>query len=301
MRILCTGSRGVLGVPLVKRLRENGHEVWGCDLAHSGDENYIRCDVSVGSEVRRLFNTVTPQVVYHLAGEFGRLNGDKFYERLWATNVIGTQHVIEGSRWQGSKLIFASSSEAYGYEHAHPMIVPSVMREDDRPGRWHCQYALSKYVNEKQIEISGIPAVSLRFFNVFGDGEKFTPYRSVICQFIHKMLRDEPVTAYQNMSRDFLYITDFVDTVSRVCERFDGLPPVINIGGTESMSIENLAVLIKELTQSKSEIFYLPAEQNNVRVKKPDLTLAQKYLSHDPKVSLRDGLIKTIEWMKEQK
>ena len=314
MRILVTGSRGVLGAPLVKRLRENGHEVLGCDLDHSGDENYRRCDIANWRELRFMLDSMGggwwPKYIINLAGEFGRKNSEVNWERVWTTNCIGTRNIIELCKNYGAKLIHASSSEAYGAERLLEVTnqegsgwfcgVEEVMCEESVTTRFFNEYSLTKWANEKQIELSGVPAVSLRFFNVFGN-EPFHPYRSVVCQFIYKMLRNEPVTVYQNMSRDFLYISDFIDSVALIPEvDFHALPPVINIGGVEGVSMEVLADMIKKLTGSSSDIFYLPAEENNVRIKKPDLTLARKYLNHDPKVSLRDGLAMTIEWMKEK-
>ena len=112
-KILVTGSKGTLGRSLVRELRQRGHEVWGCDLQHQADQQYYRADVAKYRQLERVFEQ-SYDYVYHLAAEFGRINGEEYYETLWQTNVIGTRNVLELQRVHGFKLIFASSSEIYG-------------------------------------------------------------------------------------------------------------------------------------------------------------------------------------------
>ena len=114
MRILVTGSLGVLGTPLVAELRDRGHEVWGCDLTHSGDPQYIRADVAEYHQLDHVYGQAHPDVVYHLAAEFGRLNGEIYTEQLWRTAMVGTRNVLDLCSHYGAKLLFASSSEVYG-------------------------------------------------------------------------------------------------------------------------------------------------------------------------------------------
>src|SRR4051812_28040282 len=109
-RILVTGCSGTLGRPLVQELRRRGHDVWGCDLQHQADEQTIRADVSSYRQLERVLDDVgTVDYVYHLAAEFGRINGEEYYETLWTTNVIGTRNVLELQRRNPFRLIFASS------------------------------------------------------------------------------------------------------------------------------------------------------------------------------------------------
>lgn len=101
-RILVTGSRGTLGVPLVEELKKRGHELWQCDLQHSREDNYIRADVSSYRQLERVFEAAKYDYVYHLAAEFGRVNGEEYYDTLWQTNVIGTRNVLEWQRRKNS-------------------------------------------------------------------------------------------------------------------------------------------------------------------------------------------------------
>jgi len=108
-KILVTGGLGFIGSNLVKELRVRGHDVWLCDLTHSQDPKSIRCDVSKYRQVERLFEQQDFEYVYHLAAEYGRWNGEDYYENLWLTNVVGTKNII---RMQ-EKMIFFSSAEFF--------------------------------------------------------------------------------------------------------------------------------------------------------------------------------------------
>ena len=89
MKILVTGGLGFIGLNLVPELRERGHEVWVCDLGHSEGPYYIRCDVTQYRQLERVFEEHHFDYVYHLAAEYGRWNGEDYYENLWLTNVVG--------------------------------------------------------------------------------------------------------------------------------------------------------------------------------------------------------------------
>ena len=115
-KILVTGSRGTLGRPLTVELQRRGHEVWGLDLFHAGAERFFRADVGEFRQLEKVFAEEF-DFVYHLAAEFGRLNGEEYYEQLWRTNVVGTRNILEWQRRAKFRLIFASSSEIYGESH----------------------------------------------------------------------------------------------------------------------------------------------------------------------------------------
>ena len=189
MKILVTGSKGTLGVPLVKKLSRRGHEVWQCDLQHQRNENYIRADVSNYRQLERVFEASQYDYVFHLAAEFGRINGEEYYDTLWETNVIGTRNILEWQKKKGFKLIFASSSEIYGDIHKEILsedlpINQSIIQHND--------YAVTKWVNEIQImnfeKRFGNECMRLRFFNAYGPGEYYHHYRSVVCLFCYRAL-----------------------------------------------------------------------------------------------------------------
>jgi dTDP-glucose 4,6-dehydratase len=298
-RILVTGSCGTLGRPLVRELRHRGHDVWGCDLQHQPDRQYVRADVSSYRQLERVFEQPY-DYVYHLAAEFGRINGEEYYDTLWQTNVIGTRNVLELQRAHGFKLVFASSSEIYGDVHADILTedIPlhtQVIQQND--------YATTKWVNEVQCinfeKRFGLPIMRLRFFNAYGPGERYHPYRSVVCLFCYRALHDLPYTIYRDYHRVFMYIDDFIPTLANVVDNF-APGEVYNIGGREYRSVEELSqIILSTLGLDDSLIAYLPKDQHNIQNKRPDTSKAEKAFGHNPKVKLEEGVAQTLDWMKK--
>lgn len=300
MRVLVTGSKGTLGVPLVAELARRGHEVWQCDLQHQREDNYIRADVREYRQLERVFEANQYDYVYHLAAEFGRINGEEYYDTLWATNVIGTRHVLEWQHKKGFRLVFASSSEIYGDRHADILTeaIPlqhSIVQHND--------YATTKWVNEVQImnfeRRHGTEIVRCRFFNAYGPGEHYHHYRSVVCLFCYRALHDLPYEVYEGYRRVFMYIDDFIPTLASVCERF--VPgEVYNIGGEEFRSVHELSdIILGYLGKDDRLVRYLPEDRHNVQNKRPDISKAKAQFGHDPRVTLEIGVPKTIDWMRQ--
>ena len=298
-KILVTGSLGTLGRPLVRELRLRGHDVWQLDLHHSDEPRYIRADVANYRQLERAFEERF-DYVYHLAAEFGRLNGEEYYDTLWQTNVIGTRNLLEIQRRAGFSLIFASSSEIYGDRHE------AILTEDiplQQAIIQHNDYATTKWVNEIQImnfeKRCGIKAMRLRFFNAYGPGEYYHHYRSVVCLFCYRALHDLRYEVYDGYHRVFMYIDDFIPTLANAVERFKA-GGVYNIGGSEFRSVRALSDLILEtLGKDDRLITYLPEDRHNIQNKRPDISRAQQDLGHAPKVTLEEGVPRTIEWMRQ--
>jgi dTDP-glucose 4,6-dehydratase len=295
MRILVTGSKGTLGVPLVIELKKRGYEVFGIDLKHTDDAQNARCDIYDYRQILRTLENFRPDIVYHLAAEFGRINGEEYYEQVWKTNVIGTRNLLEIQKIMKFKLIFASSSEIYGDSNE------LILTEETQPAAQKNDYAISKWVNELQCrnfrERHGNEIMIMRFFNAYGPGEHYTNYRSVVCLFCYKALHNIPYTVYNNYHRVFMYISDFIPTLANVCERFIS-GETINIGGTEYRSVKELSdIILKYLDKNDSMVIYQSSDKHNVTNKKPDITKARQILGHNPKVTLEEGVKKTLDWM----
>ncbi len=298
-RILVIGSHGTLGRPLVSELTRRGHDVWQADLQHQADENYTRADIGLYRQLERVFERQY-DYVYLLAAEFGRINGEEYYDTLWQTNVIGTRNVLEFQKKKGFRLIFASSSEIYGDKHDDILSedIPlnhSIIQQND--------YAVTKWVNEVQCmnfeKRFGAEIVRLRFFNAYGPGEHYHNYRSVVCLFCYRALHDMPYTVYQNYHRVFMYIDDFIPTLANVVDAF--VPgEVYNIGGVEFRSVEDLSnIILKHLGIKDHKVIFLPQDVHNVQNKRPDISKAQQTFGHNPKICLEEGVPKTIEWMRK--
>jgi len=312
MRILITGSLGTLGKPLVSELRKRGQIVFGCDTTHNEGPEYMRCDVRQYRQIQEVFELAAPELVYHLAAEFGRNNGEAYYEQLWSSNQIGTENIIRLCVAQKARLVLAGSSEAYG-DSGMPDCKEDTL--DNHVNAFHNVYALSKWVQERQVMIAtknrGLRAVILRFFNAYGEGEYYSNYRSVVCLFCYRLMHGMPITVYRDYHRVFMHVDDWARTVANVADKFDTLPrgsnfagvPVYNIGGEEYMSVEEMSqVVLKELNYSsqhncESIIQYIDQEAANVANKRPDLSLAKRDLDHKCLISLDDGIRRTVKWM----
>jgi dTDP-glucose 4,6-dehydratase len=311
-RILVTGGAGTIGKGLVEQLRLRGFEVVSCDRAHSGNEKsfsirgdvkhptYARCNVSDYREIERIFTTFGPfDYVYHCAAEFGRWNGEDFYESLWKTNAIGTKHVIRMQERYGFKLIHFSSSEVYG--DWPDVMVETVM--DDHEVKQLNDYALTKWINEIQIRNSGLQygteSVIVRLFNTFGPGEYYSPYRSVHCRFLYCGLHGIPWTVNRGHTRTATFLPDVFRTLANICEHF--LPgEAYNIGGSESHSIEELSNVVLKVTGADSHLVaYRDSEDLTTKDKIVDTSKALFHLKHTDSVSLLEGMRITADWMRK--
>lgn len=303
MRILVTGSEGTLGWRLCEELEKQGHEVCRVDLQHARHEHYFRADVGIASQIEAAFALFDPELVYHLAAEFGRENGELWYEQLWTTNVIGTRNVLEMCARRKVRLIFASSSEIYGEGEGTDGYLREELSEEvilHQPN----EYALSKWVNEVQIRnfVKRHPEmpepIVCRFFNAYGPGEEYHDYRSVVCLFSYRALTGQPFRVFEGYHRTFMFVDDFIPTLARVAER--GTPGrVYNIGGTDFRSVEELAeIVVTEAGASTELIERVGQDVHNVVSKRPDIARAEVELGHAPRVVLEDGVPETIEWMR---
>lgn len=299
MKILVTGGIGTVGSILVEELNLRKHDVWICDLPHYHSDKYIRCDVSSAQQLNRIFEQHSFDFVYHLAAEFGRWNGEDYYDTLWRTNAIGTKNLIRLQEKHKFKMIFFSSSEVYGdYD--------GIMKEDVMDKievKQLNDYAITKWVSEMQIlnsaSMFGTETVRVRLFNTYGPGEYYSNYRSVICLFIYRALMNLPYTVFLNHHRTSSYVTDTANTLSNIIDNFKP-GEVYNIGGTEYHDIKYVSDLILNyLGQSDKNIIYKESEPFTTKDKKVDLSKAINDLKHDPKITLKEGLPKTIDWMKK--
>lgn len=299
MKVLVTGGLGHVGSALARELRGRGHEVWTLDLGHAGHvPNYLKCDVGRYRQVERVFEGRRFDHVYHLAAEFGRWNGEDYYETLWTTNAVGAKNVIRMQERHGFRLILFSSSEVYG-DH------DGVMSEDvpeKFPIRHMNDYAMTKWINEMQAmnsaEAFGTETVRVRLFNTYGPGEFYSPYRSALCIFMYHALHDLPYTVYTGHHRTSTYVTDTARTLANIPENF--LPgEVYNVGGLEYHDMKEASdIVLNHLGKSDELVTYEEGEPHTTRDKRVDVAKAFRDLGHDPRVPLDEGIPRTVEWMK---
>jgi dTDP-glucose 4,6-dehydratase len=311
MRILVTGGLGIVGTGLISELRSRGHHVVSCDLYHQPDEVgfslrtdvekplYARCDVGEFRQIERVFERMGPfDYVYHCAAEFGRWNGEDFYETLWRTNAIGTKNVIRLQERLGFKLIHFSSSEVYG--DWPELMLESVM--DEYEIKQMNDYAMTKWVNEMQVRNSaiqyGTQTVVVRLFNTYGPGEYYSPYRSVNCRFLYCALNRLPFTVFRGHSRTSTFLADTAYTVANISENFKP-GETYNIGGVNHHSIEELADVVLKVTGADPKLVeYRESEILTTKIKRVDISKAVRDLGHKNSYELEDGMGITAKWMR---
>jgi dTDP-glucose 4,6-dehydratase len=299
MQILVTGGLGAVGTYLVKELRRRDHDVWINDLCHHHDPKYLRGDVGDYRQLERVVIHKKFQLVYHMAAEFGRWNGEDFYETMWRSNVVGTKNLLRLQEKHKFRQVFFSSSEVYGdYEG---VMLEDVM--DKVEIRQMNDYAISKWVGEQQVLNStgmhGTESVRVRLFNTYGPGEPPSPYRSVICRFVYAALTEQPYTVYLNHTRTSTYVTDTCNTLANISDHFKP-GEVYNISGTDYHDIKSVSDLILRIAGKTDKLVtYKDGEPFTTKHKKVEVTKALRDLEHAPKIGLEQGIVETVKWMRE--
>src|SRR6185503_16498366 len=311
MRILVTGGLGIVGTGLIKELRSRGHHVVSCDLHHQPDEVgfslrtdvreplYARCDVGEFRQMERVFERMGPfDYVYHCAAEFGRWNGEDFYETLWRTNAVGTKNIIRLQERLGFKLIHFSSSEVYG--DWPELMAEAVM--DEYEIKQMNDYAMTKWVNEMQVRNSaiqyGTESVVVRLFNTYGPGEYYSPYRSVNVRFLYCALKGLPFTVFRGHHRTSTYLADTVQTLANIVDNFKP-GETYNIGGDCEHTIEELSDAVLRVTGADPHLVeYRDAEILTTKSKRVDTSKSVRDLGHKNSYRLDEGLRLTAEWMR---
>lgn len=298
-KVLVLGGLGFIGSNLVAGLKKGGHDVWVSDLVNSEKENYLRCDIGKYRQVEKVFEERDFDYVYLASAEYGRWNGEDYYENLWMTNAVGTKNVLRMQERKKFRLIFFGSAEVYGdYD--------GVMSEDvmDRvPIKQMNDYAMTKWVNELQILNSaamfGTESVRVRLFNVYGPGEHYTPYRGFVPKFIYKALRDEPIIVYLGHKRTLEYVEDICRAFANIMDSFKP-GEVYNLGGEKQYEIRFVSDLILNyLKKDDSRVKYKEAEAFTTRVKTPDSVKARRDLGLSLTVQPESGIPMTTEWFKK--
>lgn len=308
-KVLITGVAGFLGSFLAKNLLAEGHQVVGMDNLSTGklanvEEiledtkfTFIQEDVSNTSWISQdIFNNI--EEIFHLASPAS----PKFYQELWLNtmkvNTIGTKNVLELAKVNNAKILFASTSEAYGDPEVHPQ--PEEYRgnvntwgpracydEAKRMGEVLCYEYYTRYDVEVKV---------VRIFNTYSAGLRNDDGR-VISNFVTQALTGSDITVYGtgDQTRSFCYVDDNIRGLKLMMATEEATGNITNIGNPTEYSILEVAELVKRLTNSDSKITFHPLPKDDPKVRRPDITKAKMMLGWEPKISLEEGLKRTIE------
>ena len=305
LKILITGGSGFIGTNLFHELTKRDHDVYRIDLSNTNLNNYKRCDVSNIRVLNQVFDqNINFDYVYHLAAEYGRWNGEDYYEDVWQSNVIGTKNILEMQTKYKFKLVFFSSAEVYG-DYNGIMSEDVMVKNKISDTYMMNDYAISKWAGElmcmNAYNMFGNEIVRVRPVNCYGPHEHYTPYRGFIPKFIYQALHNEGYTVYLNHKRIIDYVEDSCTTISNIIDNF--IPgESYNIGSKAEWErdIKDYSDLIlKSVGINDSNIIYKESEPNTTKIKTMDFSKSIKDLNHQPKTSPEIGIKKTVDWMRE--
>jgi UDP-glucuronate 4-epimerase len=311
MKILVTGAAGFIGSAIAQRLSHEGHEVVGVD---NFNEYYdvtlkraraktlipgieiVESDITDKAAMERLFTEHHFDAVAHLAAQAGVRYSLDHPEAYVATNVVGTQTLLQAMKEHDVRqIVFASTSSVYGNTTALPF---SEEASADRPvsiyaaTKRSCELMLHTYA-----ELFGFKVTCLRFFTVYGPWGR--PDMALF-KFTNAMLRGEPIDVYNNGEhrRDFTYIGDIVDGFVRALQRSMHYE-IINLGNNAPVDLmEYIHVLEKELGIT-AQMNMLPMQEGDVKETYADITKARTLLGYQPATKVEEGVANFVKWFRD--
>jgi len=325
MKILITGGAGFIGSHLAERYLDLGHDVYIIDDLSTGSIDNIRHLQNNSKYAQKLVVTIdnilnydvllelvgTCDVIFHLAAAVGvKYIIDNPLSSI-TTNIRGTEQVLELCHKFKKKVLIVSSSEVYG-KHTHAPLVETdnIIYGPSSKFRW--SYAAAKLMDEftalAYFRTNNLPVIIMRLFNTVGP-KQTGRYGMVIPRFVKQALDNVPITVYGdgNQTRTFTYVGDVIEAFVKIIDCPKALGAVINIGGTEEVSIKELAKKVKELTNSNSEIRHIPYEEvyskdfEDMQRRVPSIEKINKLIGFKPKTNLDDILLSVIDYFKFKK
>ncbi len=306
-RILVSGGAGFLGSHLCDRLVAQGHDVICLDNLFTSQKvnishllgrpnfEFIRHDVThnIWLEVDEIYNMACPAAPGHY--QYNPIKTMK-------TSVMGAINMLGMAKRCRAKVLQASTSEVYGDPTVHPQ--PESYRGNVNPigpracydeGKRAAETLFFDYHRSNKVNIRVV-----RIFNTYGP--RMHPYDGrVVSNFIRQALAGEDITIFGDGSqtRSFCYFDDLVEVIIRMMNGPDEFVGPVNIGNPDEFTIKELAEQVIQLVGGKSKLVYRPLPADDPTQRKPDISLAKARLGWEPKVKLRDGLIKTIDYFRK--
>ena len=302
MRVLVTGGAGFIGSHLCERLLAQGDDVVCVDNYFTGTKHnvdhlrdhrnfeLIRHDVTnpLVIEVDRIYNLACPASPVHY--QYNPVKTTK-------TSVLGAINMLGLAKRVHARILQASTSEVYGDPEQHPQredywghVNPIGIRSCYDEGKRVAETLFMDYHRQNKVDVRIV-----RIFNTYGPRMHPCDGR-VVSNFIVQALRGEPITIYGDGSqtRSFCYVDDLVSGIMAFMEQDSETGPV-NLGNPGEFTIRELAEMVVALTGSKSEIVYKPLPSDDPKQRRPDISRAKALLGWEPKIQLKEGLLRTVE------
>lgn len=300
-KILVLGGGGFIGSAITDQLLNNGHFVRVFERsrtkAYRPFEPHEKIDWMIGDFISAhdIENALTDiDIVIHLVSTTlpSSSNDDPIHDVQ--SNVVSTLQLLNGMRKKNTKkIIYASSG---GTIYGNPILTPINEMHPTNP---ICSYGITKLTIEKYLllyqELYNIEPAILRISNPYGKRQPTDKAQGAIGIFLHHALKNETIDIWGDgsISRDYIHISDVADAFLKLTQ-YEGKEVIFNIGSGQGTSINDLIQRIEEITGNTISRRYLPSRNFDIPLNILDITRAKKLLGWKPKISLRDGLIKTV-------
>lgn len=305
-RVLVTGGAGFLGSHLCERLISEGCQVICVDNFYSSSKsNVSHLDGHSNFELIRHDTTfplyVEVDEIYNLACPASPIHYQRDPVQTTKTSVLGAINMLGLAKRTGAKIFQASTSEIYGDPSISPQsesywgnVNPIGLRACYDEGKRCAETLFFDYQRQHKVDVR-----VARIFNTFGPRMHPNDGR-VVSNFVIQALRGEPITIYGDGSqtRSFCYVDDLIDGFIKLMDLNETTKLPMNLGNPLEIRIQDLALMILKLTESKSEIVNHPIPEDDPKQRNPDISLAAKALDWKPKVLLEDGLKNTIDYFR---
>lgn len=308
MKIFVTGGAGFVGSHLVEELVADGHDVTVFDNVSRGARDRLADVINdvafVEGDIRSIEELTSavddPDIIFHLAA----INGTKnFYEQPLAVldvNIAGTQNIVELSRDEGvNRLVFASSSEVYGFpsEFPTPESHPLQIMDSENP---RYSYAGSKILGEQYVVHGATDGnfeyTIVRPHNLYGPD---MGYDHVIPEFIERLLKNEEFTIYGDgtQTRSFCYISDAINAITTAATHPDAANEIYNVGTQHEITINELAEYLFDIAGVYPDIEHIESKElsGSPERRQPDISNANTELNYEASISLEEGLSETFD------
>lgn len=298
MRSLITGCAGFIGSHLAERMLLEGHEVTGMDCftdyyPRAIKENNIKDALDnknftfIEEDIVNISEFPEVDYVFHEAAQAGvRASWGKSFDIYTRNNILATQKLLEYYKdCTLKKFIYASSSSIYGNVDELPIC-------EDAPKKPFSPYGVSKLAAENLCNLYymnyGTPVISLRYFTVYGPGQRPD---MAIARFVHAALKDEVIEEYGDgkQTRDFTYISDVVQANLLAAES-DVVGESFNIGGGSRISVIELIRMIKDAVGKEVLVKHIENQKGDVRDTYADVSKARKMIGYIPQVRMEEGI-----------
>ncbi|MBI5465065.1 SDR family oxidoreductase [Candidatus Gottesmanbacteria bacterium] len=313
MKCLVAGGAGFIGSHLCEALLSKGDEVFCLDNFITGSkkniehlENNPKFHLIEWDVIKPLDSAISHQLsaissIYHLASPASPVQYQKYPIETLLANSLGTHHLLELAKEYGAKFLYASSSEIYGNPQQHPQtesywgnVNPIGVRSCYDEGKRFGEAMMMAYV--RKYDLDGRIG---RIFNTYGPRMEKNDGR-VISNFVNQAIEGKPFTVYGDgtQTRSFCFISDMIGGLITLMEKEKARGEVFNLGNPEEHTILEIAKIVKKLAASTSEIKFTDLPEDDPTRRCPDITRAKQILGWQPKITLEEGLKKTIVYFR---